>query len=101
MLSINDVQDPIAMSRDGLFPRSASRVNSGALRDIALIVKHAGLRWFLLPRNLQPGSGRSRLLLRLQLRARIDLSVCPRKREPERSRPTMPWDILDHWLCSP
>jgi APA family basic amino acid/polyamine antiporter len=82
---------PFAMSRDGLFPRSASRVNSGGTPDIALIVSTVVALTFITTGTFNQVVAVLAFFFSCNYILGLISVFVLRRREPERFRPYRAW----------
>jgi APA family basic amino acid/polyamine antiporter len=82
---------PFAMSRDGLFPRSASHVNAGGTPDVALLISTAAAVVFIATGTFSQVVAVLAFFFACNYVLGLISVFVLRKREPERARPYRAW----------
>ncbi|MCU1286210.1 MAG: hypothetical protein JWO13_2560 [Acidobacteriales bacterium] len=82
---------PFAMSRDGLFPKSASRVNAGGTPDVALLVSTVVALAFIATGTFNQVVAVLAFFFALNYVLGLISVFVLRKREPDRQRPYRAW----------
>jgi basic amino acid/polyamine antiporter, APA family len=82
---------PFAMSRDGLFPKVASHVNSGGTPDLALLISTAAAVAFIATGTFNQVVAVLAFFFSCNYILGLISLIILRKREPERARPYRAW----------
>ena len=82
---------PFAMSRDGLFPKSASRVNAGGTPDVALLVSTSVALAFIATGTFNQVVAVLAFFFSLNYVLGLTSTFILRRREPDRNRPYRAW----------